>query len=158
MLKSNMPNTYSQIYIQIVFAVKGRECFIKEPFREELQKYIAGIVANKKQKLYAIYCMPDRVHIFVSMTPVLALSDLVRDIKANSSAFIKEKKWVNSLFRWQEGYGAFSYQKNQATEVVNYILNQPEHHRRMTFKEEYIDFLRKFEIEYDEKYLFEFYE
>jgi putative transposase len=153
-----MPNTYSQIYIQIVFAVKGRECFIKESFREELQKYIAGIVVNKKQKLYAIYCMPDHVHILVSMTPALALSDFVRDIKANSSTFIKEKKWVNSLFSWQEGYGAFSYQKNQVNEVVHYILNQPEHHRSMTFKEEYIEFLRKFEVEYDEKYLFEFYE
>lgn len=153
-----MPNSYSQIYIQIVFAVKGRECFIKESFREELQKYIAGIVSNKKQKLYAIYCMPDHVHLFVSMTPALALSDFVRDVKANSSSFIKEKKWVNSKFNWQEGYGAFSYHKNEAKDVVSYILNQPEHHKKMTFKTEYIDFLEKFEIEYDEKYLFEFYE
>ncbi len=93
-----MPNTYSQLYVQIVFAVKGRQCFINESFREELQKYIAGIIENKKQKLFAIYCMPDHVHILVSMKPALAVSDLVRDIKANSSSFIKEKKWVNSLF------------------------------------------------------------
>ena len=153
-----MGNTYSQIYIQIVFAVKGRECFIKESFREELQKYMAGIISNKKQKLYAIYCMPDHAHIFVSMKPDMPVSDLVRDIKANSSSFIKEKKFVNSLFSWQEGFGAFSYSKSQAKDVVDYILNQPERHKKITFREEYIDFLKKFEIEYNEKYLFEFYE
>jgi putative transposase len=153
-----MPNTYSQLYIQIVFAVKGRECFIKEFFREELQKYMTGIVTNNKQKLYAIYCMPDHVHILVSMKPSLAISDLVRDIKASSSSFIKEKKWVNNLFSWQEGFGAFSYHKSQAKDVVNYILNQPGHHKKLTFKEEYISFLNEYEIEYNEKYLFEFYD
>ena len=142
----------------MIFAVKGRECFIKESFREELQKYISGIVSNKKQKLYSIYCMPDHTHLFVSMKPDMAISDLVRDIKSNSSSFIKEKKWVNSLFSWQEGFGAFSFSKSQAKAVVDYILTQPEHHRRMTFREEYLDFLNKYEIEYDEKYLFEFYE
>jgi len=153
-----MSNTYSQIYIQIMFAVKGRECFIRESFREELQKYISGIVANKKQKLYAIYCMPDHTHLFVSMKPDMPVSDLVRDIKANSSSFIKEKKWGNSLFSWQGGFGAFSYSKSQAKDVVDYILNQPEHHRKITFREEYLDFLNKYEIEYDERYLFEFYD
>lgn len=153
-----MPNTYSQIYVQIVFAVKGRQCLIQESFREELQKYITGIVTAKKQKLYAVYCMPDHVHILVSMSPNLSISDLVRDIKANSSSFIKEKKWVNSLFSWQEGYGAFTYHKSQAKDVVNYILNQPERHRKISFREEYLEFLKEFEIEYDQKYLFEFYE
>lgn len=153
-----MPNTYSQIYIQIIFAVKGRECFIKESFREELQKYISGIIANKKQKLYAIYCMPDHTHLFVSMKPDMPVSDLVRDIKSNSSTFIKEKKWVNNMFSWQEGFGAFSYSKSQAKAVVDYILTQPAHHRKITFREEYLDFLNKYEIEYDKKYLFEFYE
>jgi putative transposase len=153
-----MPNTYSQLYVQIVFAVKGRECFIKESFREELQKYIAGIIENKKQKLYAIYCMPDHVHILISIKPALAVSDLVRDIKANSSSFIKEKKWVNSMFSWQEGFGAFTYHKSQALSVVNYILSQSEHHRKNSFKEEYINFLNEYQIEYDEKYLFEFYD
>ena len=153
-----MGNTYSQIYIQIVFAVKGRECFIKESFREELQKYMAGIISNKKQKLYAIYCMPDHTHILVSMKPDMPVSDLVRDIKANSSSFIKEKKFVNSLFSWQEGFGAFSYSKSQAKDVVDYFLNQPERHKKITFRGEYIDFLKKFEIEYNEKYLFEFYD
>ena len=153
-----MPNTYSQIYIQIVFAVKGREHFIKEPFREELQKYMTGIVTNKKQKLYAIYCMPDHTHLFVSIKPDIAISDLTRDIKANSSSFIKEKKFASSQFSWQEGFGAFSYSKSQAPDVVNYVLNQPAHHQKKTFKEEYLDFLYRFGIEYDEKYLFEFYD
>ena len=101
--------------------------------------------------------MPDHCHIFISLRPNIMVADLVRDIKANSSSFIKEKKWVNSVFSWQERYGAFSYHKEQAKNVVDYILNQPEHHRRKTFKEEYIDFLKTFEIEYDERYLFEFY-
>lgn len=153
-----MPNTYSQIYIQIVFAVKGRQCLIKEFVREELQKYISGIVAAKKQKLYAIYCMPDHTHIFISMNPDIAISDLVRDIKANSSAFLKEIRFNNSSFGWQQGYGAFSYSKSQSKDVVKYILNQPEHHRKKSFREEYLDFLNKFEIDYNEKYLFEFYD
>ena len=152
-----MANTYSQIYIQIVFAVKGRECFIKESFREELQKYMTGIIINKKQKLYAIYCMPDHTHILVSMKPDMPISDLARDVKANSSSFIKDKKFVHSLFSWQEGFGAFSYSKSQAKNVVDYILTQPERHQKITFREEYLDFLDKFEIEYNEKYLFEFY-
>ena len=153
-----MANTYSQLYIQIVFTVKGRESFIKETFREELQKYMAGIIANKKQKLYAIYCMPDHTHILVSIKPDITISDLTRDIKSNSSSFIKEKKFVTSTFSWQEGFGAFSYSKSQAKDVVTYILNQPEQHQKKSFKDEYIDFLNKFEIEYNEKYLFEFYD
>ena len=153
-----MPNTYSQIYIQVVFAVKGRECFIKESFRDELQKYISGIVSNNKQKLYAIYCMSDHTHLLLSLKPNIMISDLVRDIKANSSSFIKGKSWVNSLFSWQEGFGAFSYHKSQAGAIVNYILDQPEHHRKITFKEEYLAFLKEFEVEYEDKYLFEFYE
>jgi putative transposase len=152
-----MPNTYSQLYIQIVFAVKGRKAFIKEHFREELQKYISGIITKQKQKLYSIYCMPDHTHILVSIKPEIAISDLVRDIKSNSSSFIKEKEFVKD-FAWQTGFGAFSYSKSQSKNVVDYILNQPQHHKKKTFKEEYIQFLEKFEIEYDEKYLFEFYD
>ena len=152
-----MPNTYSQLYIQIVFATKGRQSFIKEEFRDELQKYISGIIKEKKQKLYAIYCMPDHTHILVSIKPDIAISDLVRDIKANSSSFIKEKDFVKN-FSWQTGFGAFSYSKSQALNVVDYILNQPKHHAKKTFKQEYIEFLQKFEIEYNDEYLFEFYE
>jgi REP element-mobilizing transposase RayT len=151
-----MPNTYSQIYIQVVFAVKGRQNLIKESFREELQKYIAGIINNNKQKLLAIYCMPDHTHLLLSIKPDIALSDLIRDVKANSTAFIKNKKWVTSSFSWQVGFGAFSYSKSQAKDVIGYILNQPDRHKKITFKEEYLEFLSKFEIKYDEKYLFEF--
>jgi REP-associated tyrosine transposase len=115
---------------------------------------MTGIITNKKQKLYAIYCMPDHTHILVSIKPDISISDLVRDIKANSSSFIKEKRCLNSLFSWQMGFGAFSYSKSQAPAVMKYILNQPEHHRRTTFQEEYLEFLNKFEIEYNEKYLF----
>jgi putative transposase len=152
-----MPNTYSQLYIQVVFAVQGRKSFIKESFREELQKYIAGIISGQKQKLMAIYCIPDHTHIFLSMKPNLCISDLVRDIKSNSSSFLKEKEYVNQ-FSWQEGFGAFSYSKSQAKNVIDYVLNQPERHKATNFKDEYIGLLEKFEIEFDEKYLFEFYE
>ncbi len=156
--RTQVPNTYTQLYIQIVFAVKGREHFIKEPFREELQKYMTGIVNNKKQKLYAIYCMPDHTHLFVSMKPDLSVSDLTRDVKANSSSFLKEKKFVPELFSWQEGFGAFSYSKSQSSAVVNYILKQPDHHQQKTFHQEYLEFLEKFEVDFNENYLFEFYD
>lgn len=152
-----MPNTYSQLYIQIVFALKGRQYVIKESFREELQKYIGGIVTNKSQRLFAIYCMPDHVHILVSIKPDCRISDLVRDIKANSSSFIQHQ-FNTHEFRWQEGYEAFSYSKYQIDKVVNYILNQPSHHKVKTFREEYIEFLKCFEIAYKEEFLFEFYQ
>lgn len=151
-----MPNTYSQIYIQVVFAVSGRQNLIRENFRVELQRYISGIISNLNQKLYAIYCMPDHVHILVSVKPDIKLSDLVRDIKANSSRFINEKKWIVGKFQWQEGYGAFSYGYSQLQHVVNYILSQPQHHRQKTFREEYMQFLQEFKIDYKTEYLFEF--
>jgi putative transposase len=151
-----MPNTYSQLYIQIVFAVKGRQHFIKESIREEVQKYITGIITNKGQKVFAIYAMPDHIHILISIKPDCKISDLVRDIKANSSSFVQEKLSMSS-FRWQEGFGAFSYAKSQIDNVVNYILNQENHHKQKTFKEEYVDFLNKFDIDYKDEYLFEFY-
>jgi len=153
-----MPNTYTQIYIQIVFAVKGRENLISSKNREELQKFITGIVTNRNQKLLAIFAMPDHVHILIGMQPSISISDLVRDIKAGSSKFINDSTWINGKFNWQEGYGAFSYSKSSIHHVINYILNQEEHHSKQNFKEEYIDFLNKFEIDYQEKYLFEWIE
>jgi REP element-mobilizing transposase RayT len=150
-----MANTYTQIYIQIVFAVKGRQNLISKEKREELHKFITGIVSNRNQKLFAVFAMPDHVHILVSVSPTITISDLVRDIKAGSSKFINEKKWMNGKFNWQEGYGAFSYSKSSVDSVVKYILNQEEHHKKKTFKEEYLGFIEKFEIEYDPKYLFE---
>ena len=153
-----MANTYSQIYIHIVFSVKGRENLIRSIHREELQKYVSGIIKHKEHKLYAIYIQPDHVHMLVSINPIYAVSDLVRDIKANSSRYVNEQKWVNGKFLWQEGYGAFSVSKSQTDVVIQYINNQGEHHKKKTFKEEYYDILNKYEIEYEEKYLFEWYE
>lgn len=153
-----MANTYTQIYIQIVFAVKGRQNLISKENREELHKFITGIVSNRNQKLFAVFAMPDHVHILMSMSPTISISDLVRDIKAGSSKFINEKGWTNGKFNWQEGYGAFSYSKSSVDSVVKYILNQEEHHKKKTFKDEYLDFMKKFEIEYDPKYVFEWIE
>ena len=150
-----MPNTYSQIYIQIVFAVKGRENLIEEKNRCELQKFITGIVSKRNQKMLAIYAMPDHVHILIGMEPDISISDLVRDIKAGSSKFINDSKWINGKFNWQQGFGAFSYSKSHLDNVIKYILNQKEHHEKETFKVEYLNFLEKFGIEYNEKYLFE---
>lgn len=149
-----MPNTYTQIYIQIVFAVKGRENLIKSENRVELQKYITGIVENRNTKLICIYCMPDHVHILVGLKPTTHISDLVRDIKAGSSKFINDSGWVKGKFNWQEGFGAFSYGHSQLDTIINYINNQEEHHRKKSFKEEYLDFLDKFNVTYEDKYLF----
>lgn len=153
-----MPNTYSQIYIQIVFAVKGRQNLIASEHREELHKYITGIVRNRDQKMLSIFIMPDHTHLLVGLKPSIAISDLVRDIKADSSNFINEKKWLRGKFNWQEGFGAFSYSRSQLDSVIEYILNQKKHHEKKNFREEYIGFLKKFEIDYDEKYLFEWIE
>jgi REP element-mobilizing transposase RayT len=150
-----MANSYSQIYIHIIFAVKGRQNLIHKPYQEEFNKYVTGIVTNKGQKMLAIGGMPDHIHIFIGMNPTKSISDLVRDIKANSSKFINEKRWVKGKFQWQSGFGAFSYSRSHIDPVVKYILNQEKHHAKKSFKEEYIELLQKFEIEYDKKYLFE---
>lgn len=153
-----MANTYSQLYIQIVFAVKGRESMVRAVVRESLEKYICGIVGGLGQKVLAIYCMPDHTHLFVSIKPDVRISDLVRDVKAGSSKWVNENRKTVGRFAWQEGYGAFSYAKSQKEAVIHYILNQPEYHRGKSFREEYLDFLNKFEIEYNEKYLFDWIE
>jgi len=150
-----MANTYTQIYVQIVFTVKGRQNLILAEFREELQKYMSGIVQKRGQKMLTIYVMPDHAHILVGLNANITISDLVRDIKAGSSKFINDNNWIKGKFNWQEGFGAFSYSKSQLNNVIKYINNQEEHHSKKTFKEEYIEFLEKFEIEYNEKYLFE---
>ena len=150
-----MPNTYTQLYVQIVFAVKGRENIITELHRVELEKYICGIINNKKSKPLSIFCNPDHTHILLGLHPSVSVSDITRDIKANSSKFINGKKWIRGKFNWQDGFGAFSYAKSQIDNVVKYILNQPFHHKKKTFKEEYLEFLRKFDIDFDPQYLFE---
>ena len=150
-----MAGTYTQIYIQVVFAVKGRENLILKSWKDELHKYIAGIIKGKQQKSIIVNGTSDHVHAFISLRPSISISDLVRDVKNNSSNFVNNKKFVKRKFSWQEGYGAFSYAHSQIENVYNYILNQEKHHRKKTFHEEYIDFLNKFAVEYKEKYLFE---
>lgn len=150
-----MAGTFSQIYIQYVFTVKGRHNLLQKPWRDEVFKYIAGIIKAKGQKPIIVSGVADHIHVFVGLKPSMNVSDLVRDIKNNSSKFINEQGWINGHFSWQEGYGAFSYAHSQIENVYQYILNQEEHHRKKTFKEEYLDFLQKFEIVYDEKYLFD---
>lgn len=151
-------STYSQIYIQIVFAVKGRESLIDHTWEEELYKYITGIIANKGQKMLAINGMPDHLHIFIGMKPACCLSDLVKEIKKSSNDFIKEKRFIKFKFQWQEGYGAFSYSHSDLDKVIKYIMNQKQHHKTKTFREEYVEFLKNFAIEYKDEYLFEWVE
>lgn len=153
-----MAGTYSQLYIQIIFAVKGRENLISKSYKDDLNKYIAGIIKGKDQKPIIVNGMPDHIHAFVGLNPAVRISDLVRDIKNNSSNFINDQKMVAGRFSWQEGYGAFSYSHSSLHNVYNYILNQEEHHRKKTFREEYGDFLKKFSIEFNEKYLFDWIE
>lgn len=148
-----MANTYTQIHIQFVFAVKYRDKVISNLWKDELYKYITGIAQNQNHKLIAINGMPDHVHILIGMRPAQSVSDLMQDIKAGSSKWINSKKLVKGKFEWQEGYGAFSYGASQLDDVVQYIANQEHHHQRRSFKEEYIDFLKKFKIDYDERYI-----
>lgn len=153
-----MANTFSQIYIQTVFAVDGRLSLIRPDFKENLYKYITGIVRNKKQKLISINGMQDHIHILIGLRPAMALADLVHDVKANSSNFINKNKWVRGKFSWQEGYGAFSYGHSQLDTIIRYIENQEKHHRRRSFKDECLAWLKKYEIPFEDKYVFQFIE
>lgn len=153
-----MAGTFSQIYIQIIFAVKGRENLMAKSWNQEVHKYIAGIIKGKEQKPIIVNGVADHVHCFVGLKPSIPISDLVRDIKNNSSKFVNEKSLVKGKFQWQEGYGAFSYSHSHIKQVFNYILNQEEHHKKKTFKEEYIEFLNKFQIEHKPEFLFDWIE
>ncbi len=150
-----MANTYTQIHIHIVFAVQGRQSLIAPEHNNELQRYISGIVTNNGQKLIVINNMPDHVHILIGQKPNIALSDLVRDIKASSSGFINEQQWMPGRFAWQEGFGAFSYGHSQIGTVVRYIENQQENHQKRTFAEEYQTLLERFHVPHDERYVFQ---
>ena len=153
-----MANTYTQLYFQFVFVVKGRQNAIAEEHREKLEKYMCGIVKNNKSKPLAIYCNPDHTHILISLDPSVSISSIARDVKANSSKWINEKNWISKQFSWQRGYGAFSYSKSQVDRVVKYIQNQAEHHKKKKLKDEYKEILKKRKIPYDDKYLFEWYD
>ena len=153
-----MAGTFSQIYIQGVFAVRGRENLIARQWKDELHKYIAGIIRAKGQKTIIVNGVPDHIHVFVGLKPSMAISNLVRDIKNNSTNFINERGFLRKKFNWQEGFGAFSYAHSQIGAVYNYILHQEEHHRKKSFKEEYMKMLKQFNVEYNEKYLFDWIE
>ncbi|WP_295717599.1 IS200/IS605 family transposase [Mucilaginibacter sp.] len=151
-----MANTFSQIYLQFVFAVKDRQSLITKNNKEELHQYITALVQSRRAKLLAINCMPDHIHIFVGFKPTILISDFVKEIKVESNEFVNSKNWVKGKFSWQEGYGVFSYSHSHIDAVVKYVLNQEKHHQKRTFKEEYLDLLNKFEIPFDERYVFEF--
>ncbi len=148
-----MPNTYTKIYIQFVFAVQDRASLIQKEWKDELYKYITGIVQNNKHKLIAINGMPNHIHVFIGYKPHQLIPDLLQDIKGSSSAWINSEKFTKGKFSWQEGYGAFSYSHSHIDAVVKYIVNQEQHHKKRTFKEEYIGLLESFHIDYNEKYI-----
>lgn len=147
-------STYSKIYIHVIFSVKGKSSLIRQEWEERLFKYITGIVKQKGQKLLAINGMPDHIHMLLGMKPSCCLSDLVREIKKSSNEFINDHNLSKYRFAWQEGFGAFSYSHSQLSTVIGYIMRQKEHHRRRTFREEYMELLSRFDVAYEEKYLF----
>ena len=149
-----MANTYTQIYIQYVFAVQNRISLIKNEWKDELYKYITGIINQHEHKLLSIGGMTDHIHALVSMHPKQAPSDLMYELKRSSSLWINENKFVVGKFSWQEGFGAFSYSQSQISRVSKYIENQETHHKKKTFREEYLDFLKAFNIEFDERYVY----
>jgi len=153
-----MANTFYQIYLQFVFAVKGRQSLIAKEHKEELHKYITGLVQNRKAKMLAVNCMPDHTHLFVGFKPTVLIADFVKEVKVESNEFITNKKWIKGKFNWQEGYGVFSYSHSHIDRVIKYVLNQEKHHQKKTFRDEYHELLKKFEIPFEEKYLFEFIE
>ncbi len=153
-----MANTYTKIYIHSVFSPQNRESLIHKSWEEELYKYITGIVQNNGHKMLAINGMSDHIHLFIGMKPNQSISDLIRDIKSNSSKWINEKRFVYGKFSWQEGFGAFSYGHSQINNVINYINQQKEHHNKQNFKSEYLLLLRKFDITYNNEYIFNFFD
>lgn len=152
------PGSYSQLYIQVVFSPKAKQSLLKKEFRPELFRFMGGVLSNLKHTPIIINGVEDHIHIFFGLNPNVSISDTIRDLKRASSLLINEKNWLPNRFSWQEGYGAFSYSKSHIENVKKYIANQEEHHKRKTFKEEYIEFLNKYEVEYDERFLFEFYD
>jgi len=153
-----MANTYTQIRIQFVFVVKGHKALIPKAHKGAVEKYISKLIKKRKHKLLAIYCMPDHTHILLGLHPSDSLSDLASMLKTESTKFIKKQAWMKTDFRWQVGFGAFSYSKSHTDAVVKYILNQEAHHKKQTLRREYLNFLKKFEVDYDPKYLFDFYD
>ncbi|WP_066632115.1 IS200/IS605 family transposase [Labilibacter marinus] len=150
-----MANTYTQIYIQVVFAIQNRDASIQESWEAELYKYITGIIQKSGQKLIAINGTENHIHFLIGMKPTCCLSDLVREVKKASTNLVNDKKLCSYKFQWQEGFGAFSYGHSQLNQVVKYIENQKQHHRNKSFKEEYLAFLKSFDIDFKGDYLFD---
>ncbi|MBS1919330.1 MAG: transposase [Bacteroidetes bacterium] len=153
-----MANTYSQISIHTVFAVKGRENLIIVGWRDDLHRYLSGIITGNGATSLAVGGWKDHVHVFFGMPLTTCISDFMSILKASSSKWVNDQKFVKGKFQWQSGYGAFSYSRSQRDGVIKYIMTQEEHHKNKTFKEEYLKMLSDFNVEYDEKYLFEFYD
>ena len=153
-----MANTYTQCYFHLVFAVKNRDALIKKAWKDELEMYITGIVQNHKHKMLAIGAMPDHIHIFIGYNVNHLIPDLVEEIKTSSNAWIKEKRLSQFKFEWQKGYGAFTHARSQLDTIVKYVLTQEEHHKKTTFREEYLEMLRRNDIEFKEEYVFEFFD
>lgn len=149
-----MPNTFTQIHIQCIFAVKYRAALISYEWKERLLQYITGIVRNHKHKMISINSMPDHLHMLFGMRPDQSLSDLMKFVKGESSEWINKEKFTKSQFRWQEGYGGFSYEKSMIPIVANYIENQELHHKKKSFREEFRELLIEFDIPFDERYIF----
>jgi putative transposase len=150
-----MSNTYSQIYIHVVFAVKHRSNLIDKLWKDDLYKYITGIVTNKQHKLIIINGMPDHLHIFIGLNPVQSISSLMQDVKSSSSKWINESGFLQTKFEWQAGFGAFSYSKSDIASVCKYIENQEKHHQKETFISEYREILKKLEVNFDDRYIFQ---
>ena len=149
-----MSNTYTKLHIHCVFAVKYRAAMIKEDWEERLHKYITGIVQNNEHKMLAINSVPDHLHLFIGLSPKQSISDMMRLVKGDSSEFINNNKFTKRKFNWQDGYGAFSNSHSQIDSVIKYVLNQKKHHRKISFREEYIKMLKDYGVDYDEKYIF----
>ncbi len=153
-----MANTYSQITIQAVFSVKNRQSFITKTWRDQLHQYIAGIIKENGGTSLAVGGWQDHVHALFGMPVSISISDMMRTIKSSSSKWTNENDFLKSKFNWQEGFGAFSYSRSQRDVLIKYILNQEAHHKNLSFKYEYLNMLDKFEVIYDDKYLFDFFE
>ena len=150
------PGIFTQMYVQLVFAVRNRDAVLYENIRSRVFEYVSGIVSDLKHKPLIVNGVSNHIHIFLSLNPAVSVSDTVYHIKRGSSLFINQNRLCLGKFAWQEGYGGFTYSKSQIDDVYNYILKQEEHHRKIKFREEYIQFLKRFEIEYDERFLFDF--
>lgn len=153
-----MANTYTQMYVHIVFSPKNKQALIGKSWKNELEKYITGIVQNQKHKLLAIGSMPDHIHIFIGYNVNYLIPDLVEKIKTSSNSWIKQNKLTQFQFAWQKGYGAFSHSRSQLDTVINYILNQEKHHKNKSFRDEYLEILRKNDIQFSDEYVFEFFD